>query len=193
MDIVIKNINKSFGDKQVLHDFSVVLPGGRLSCIMGRSGCGKTTLLNILLRLLRPDSGSVEGMPELISCVFQEDRLCSIFSAYANVRMVCGGKVKRSDIVGELAALGLGDDVYKRVSELSGGMRRRVAIARALAARSDAVIMDEPLKGLDEKTKLVTAEYIKTRLAGRSAIMVTHDEGEVELMGGEIIRMPSVG
>lgn len=189
MDIVIKNLNKSFGDKRVLSDFSAVLPEGRLSCVMGRSGCGKTTLLNILLRLIRPDSGSVEGMSALVSCVFQEDRLCEAFSAYTNVRMACRG-VKRVEIERSLAELGLGGDIYKRAGELSGGMRRRVAIARALAARSDMVIMDEPLKGLDEKTKLITAEYIKTRLAGRSAVMVTHDESEVSLMGGELIKMP---
>lgn len=192
MDIVIKNLNKSFGDKHVLRDFSAVFPNGGLSCLMGRSGCGKTTLLNILLGLIKADSGSVEGMPELVSCVFQEDRLCDDFSAYTNVRMVCKGKTKRNDIVRDLAELGLVEDAYKRVSELSGGMRRRVAIARAFAVQSDMVIMDEPLKGLDEKTKLITAEYIKKRLVGRSAIMVTHDESEVALMGGELILMPSV-
>ena len=81
--------------------------------------------------------------------------------------------------------------MYRTVRELSGGMKRRVAIVRALMAPGELIIMDEPFKGLDESTKLTVAEFVKKQLVGRTAIMVTHDESEVELMGGILIKMPS--
>jgi len=80
-DIVIKSLTKSFGDKAVLSDFSAVIPGGKATCLMGPSGAGKTTLVNIILGLVKPDGGSISGVPEKISAVFQEDRLCEGFTA----------------------------------------------------------------------------------------------------------------
>ena len=189
-DIVISNLEKSFGERRVLQNFNAVFPAGELSCIMGRSGCGKTTLLNILLGLLSRDSGKIENLPEKISCIFQEDRLCEDFSAVTNIRITCDKKVDKSEIEAQLTKVGLGDSLYRPVKELSGGMKRRVAIVRALMAEGELIIMDEPFKGLDESTKLQVAEYVKSQIRGRTAIMVTHDESEVELMGGKLIVMP---
>lgn len=190
MDIVISGLEKSFGERHVLRGFDAVFPAGELSCLMGRSGCGKTTLLNILLGLIPFDDGEIEGMPEKISCIFQEERLCEDFSALTNVRIVCGKNVTKAEIEAQLTQVGLGDSLYRPVKELSGGMKRRVAIVRALMAEGELVIMDEPFKGLDETTKLMVSDYVKKQISGRTAIMVTHDESEVAMMGGRLINMP---
>jgi len=188
-DIIVSDLRKRFDNRIVLNGFNAVFPAGELSCIMGRSGCGKTTLLNILLGLLSADSGEIENLPDKISCIFQEDRLCEDFSPVTNVRIVCDKNVDKSQIETQLENVGLGDSLYRPVRELSGGMKRRVAIVRALMAEGDLIIMDEPFKGLDESTKQIVSSYVKNQIRGRTAIMVTHDESEIEMMGGKLIVM----
>ena len=82
MYITIEKLNKAYGDKHVLRDFSATFPLGEVSVIMGPSGCGKTTLLNILMGFSSPDGGRIENLPERIGAVFQEDRLCEDFPPY---------------------------------------------------------------------------------------------------------------
>lgn len=187
--IVINALSKSFGEKKVLDCFSAVFPEGEVTCIMGQSGCGKTTLLNILMGLLSADSGTIQGLPGRISAVFQEDRLCEDFSALRNVRLVTGKAVSDGQIIDCLEALGLVGSLNCPVRELSGGMKRRVAIARALLAGGELLILDEPFKGLDEDTRRNAAAQILHRAEGRTIIMVTHDPDEAQLTGGKITEM----
>ena len=184
-DIVLKNIEKSFDGKEVLKNFSAVFPAGRVSCIMGSSGCGKTTLLNILLGLQSADGGSVEGLPDRISALFQEDRLCEDFSAESNVRLTAARGVRGEDITAALTELGLESDIKTPVRELSGGMKRRVAIARTMLAEGELVIMDEPFRGLDGENRRRAAEFVLRRLDGRTLIAVTHDAEDIDLLGAE--------
>ena len=184
-DIVLKNIEKSFEGKGVLKNFSATFPACRVSCIMGSSGCGKTTLLNILLGLQKADGGSLEGLPDRITALFQEDRLCEDFSAESNVRLTAARGVTREEIAEALTELGLEDDLKTPVRELSGGMKRRVAIARTMLAEGDLVIMDEPFRGLDGENRRRAAEFVLRRLNGRTLIFVTHDEEDIDLLGAE--------
>ncbi len=184
-DIVLKNIEKSFEGKGVLKNFSATFPACRVSCIMGSSGCGKTTLLNILLGLQKADGGSVEGLPDRISALFQEDRLCEDFSAESNVRLTAARGVSREEIAEALTELGLEGDIKTPVRELSGGMKRRVAIARTMLAEGELVIMDEPFRGLDGENRRRAAEFVLRRLDGRTLIFVTHDEEDIDLLGAE--------
>lgn len=85
----------------------------------------------------------------------------------------------------EFNAVGLRDYEGKPVSQLSGGMKRRIAIVRAVCAGGELLLLDEPFTGLDEKTKEQTIHYIKTRAAGRTVVMVTHDAQDVQCMGAE--------
>ena len=174
-NIAVKNLNKAFGDKQVLKDFSAEFPAEECTCIMGESGCGKTTLLNILLRLENVDSGQILGMPEKVSVVFQENRLVESSTVRNNLRLIT-----EKDPTGILEAMGLGTELDTKVSELSGGMQRRVAIARALLYDSELLIMDEPFKGLDSETLRKTADTVLR--SGRTIIMVTHSREEAEMM-----------
>jgi len=189
MDIVATELTKSYGPEKVLDRFSGTFRKGGVTCVMGASGCGKTTLIHILMGLIQPDSGSVSGMPDRKSAVFQEDRLCEEFSAETNVAMVLDAHADRALIRAHLDEIGLQDDRLKPVREYSGGMKRRVALVRAIWAQSDVLFLDEPLKGLDERTKESVVSYLKRHFNGRTVIMVTHDRDELAAFGAELITL----
>ena len=147
----VENLTVQYGGTAVLENFSAEFPDGGVTAVSGRSGCGKTTLLAVLLGLLRPDGGTVSGFRQP-SAVFQEDRLLPFLSAEKNIAVTAGCTEAEA---GE-ALLSVGFDAAdrgKRAFELSGGMARRVAIVRAMLAPGDAVLLDEPFKGLDERTR----------------------------------------
>lgn len=184
--MILKNISKSFGEKTVLSNLSVELENGSRTCVMGASGSGKTTLLNIVMGLVKPDSGEIIGVPNHISAVFQEDRLCEPYSAVANVFAVTGKSIAEEKIVSLLRELGLEGSEYLPVNTLSGGMRRRVAIARALLAESDLLILDEPFKGLDEDTRRSVIDVINRNTKGKTLIVSTHDIRDADDLGAVI-------
>ena len=189
MAIVIENLTKSYGDKLALPPFSCTLAEGEIVCLLGQSGCGKTTLLRLLLGLETPTGGTVTGLPDRISAVFQEDRLCPAFSAVTNVSLALGRQVPKGEIVNLLTDLGLGDALKKPVRELSGGMQRRVAIARSLLFPADLFLMDEPFKGLDEDTRRTVMDTVLACKKGKTLLVVTHDPEEAAYLGGRIVRM----
>lgn len=182
------NICKKFGENVVLENFSHDFAKGKSAAILGRSGCGKTTLLNILMGLLPPDSGEVirEGR---ISAVFQENRLCENLSASANIRLVTGKKLTERQIAAEFSAVGLQGCENKPVRELSGGMKRRAALLRALLSEYDILFADEPFKGLDADTKLGVMRYFKEKTAGKTVIFVTHDNAECDSLADETVTL----
>ena len=190
--ISIRNIHKSFDGKEVLSNFNAEIPTGSVTALMGLSGCGKTTLLNILMGFEKPDSGEVCGIPERISAVFQEDRLCESFSALTNLRLVYGKNTTDDEALQLLGKMGLKGSEKKPVRELSGGMRRRVAIARALLAEGDMLILDEPFKGLDESTREEVAGEILSQTQGKTVLMVTHDRREAEMLHGTVLEMEPI-
>ena len=198
--ISVKNINKSYDGAPVLENFSAFFEYGKCTAIMGENGCGKTTLLNILMGLDKDFSGNVEGMPERFSVVFQENRLCEEFSVFENVRMAIKANSSKpgnqfytknspSDFrVNEiLCELGLEEYAKRKVSELSGGQKRRVAIARALCFDAGLIIMDEPFKELDEENKKAAARAVLSQK--ETIILVTHDIEDVELMNATLLKM----
>lgn len=197
-DIRIKNISKAYGDKQVLNHISKEFPSGETTVIMGASGCGKTTLLRILLGLEKADSGEVTGMPERVAVLFQEDRLCEDVSAYENIALVLERRktrvqkdAQRRKIEQEAAQVSItAEDLTQNVMELSGGMRRRIALLRALLYDADCVILDEPFKGLDAATKEIVMQYVKEKVAGRTTFLVTHEQAEADFFGGNIWKLP---
>ena len=182
-DIVIRGLSKAFEGKQVLRDFSAVLPAGQVTGLMAPSGAGKTTLLRILMGLEMPDRGTITGLQGLrLSAVFQEDRLCENLNLESNLRLVTP-TLSRAAAEEALTAVGLTDCLHQPVRELSGGMRRRVAILRALLAEYDLLFLDEPFKGLDRETKEVVMADTRRRCDGRTVLFVTHDPTELETMG----------
>lgn len=183
--IKLTELCKSYGDNRVLQRFSAELPLGQTTVLMGTSGCGKTTLLRILAGLEQPDSGTLSGVPEKKSMVFQEDRLCENATAWANLHL-CAPKLTKEQAQIGLSALGLTDLNTQPVREFSGGMKRRVAILRALFAVYDLLLADEPFKGLDEETRQRTMEYFRAHTAGKTVVLVTHEETEASFFGNVI-------
>ncbi|HIW39498.1 MAG TPA: ATP-binding cassette domain-containing protein [Candidatus Eubacterium pullicola] len=180
--IKIDELNKSFGDTAVFKEFSAEFEDGSVTCIMGSSGIGKTTLLRILMGLEDYDDGHITGLEnKTMAAVFQEDRLCENLTVSANIRMT-GGKdekgISEQEVVKYLEIIGMKDMAGKQVSELSGGMKRRVAILRAVLADRDVVFFDEPLKGLDPETEKKVMETIVPLLSGKTVLWVTHREDE---------------
>lgn len=189
MDIAVENLSVSFGEKQVLRTLSLTFPAGSCTAVMGPSGSGKTTLLRVLMGLEKAYEGKVSGIPEKRSAVFQEDRLQDFYSALANLRLTLPG-IKNETLLHELSLLGLtGPDARKPARSLSGGMKRRVALARAMLADGEVLFLDEPFKGLDEKTRTQAIEFVRTHRNGRTLIAVTHDEREAEALGCTILRL----
>ena len=175
-DIRIQGMNKSFGGKQVLHNFSMEIPAGSVKWISWPSGGGKTTLLRILMGLERADEDRRTvisgGDPSKECCVlFQEDRLCNDFSAVKNVELVTGDKQRAREVLLELLEEEL---LEKPCSELSGGERRRVALARALAARGSYLLLDEPFIGLDSEAADLARSVILRRKGSRTLLIASH-------------------
>jgi NitT/TauT family transport system ATP-binding protein len=176
--------------KKVLSKLSAIIPAQKATVIMGESGCGKTTLINIIMGLEKADCGDISGVPERISAVFQDDLLCDNFSAISNIRAVIGKKRSKEDIAASLKALGLTDaDIFCPVRKLSGGMKRRVAIARAILSDSELIIMDEPFKGLDEETREATIDFVlqNTTHKKKTLIVITHSPDEVKLLSADSV------
>lgn len=188
MKITVEHLWKSYGKEIVFRDFSAEIPLGEITVLMGKSGCGKTTLMRLLLGLEKADGGAVSGVPAKKSAVFQEDRLFESFNAEANVRAVLGKGSSAEAVREHLEAVGLfGEDLVKPVSALSGGMRRRCAIVRAMMADSQLIVLDEPFEGLDADTKQKTMAYVRAKRQGRTLLLVTHNREEGEAMGGRFM------
>ena len=189
----ISHLWKSYGNQNVLMDVSFNLTPGTVYCLLGPSGCGKTTFLRLIMNLEAPRQGSIRGLTgQKISAVFQEDRLFDFLSPLKNVHLACEKSASSSELQRFLEQFLEADALSKPVSQLSGGMKRRAAIARALAAPSDLIIMDEPFTGLDEATRDRVIHLIQKYLCGRTLLLVTHQEEDVEKLKGTVIRLPEL-
>jgi len=195
--VVFDKVSLAFDDKVILHNVSFTLITGRTKIILGASGAGKSTILKLILGLLKPDSGiiwvngeRVERMPELelmkvradLGMVFQEGALFDSLTVAENVGYKLYEETDmpheqvRTRVEEVLGFIGLAEFIDRMPSELSGGQRRRVAIARAMAAKPRILLYDEPTTGLDPITATtVDEEIIKLRdLENVSSIVVTH-------------------
>ncbi|HIT90712.1 MAG TPA: ATP-binding cassette domain-containing protein [Candidatus Merdenecus merdavium] len=188
MDIKVTALDKSYHGVKILDQLSCIFYEKKITCIMGESGCGKTTLIRILMGVEKPDRGQIEGMQDkAISAVFQEDQLCKNLSVGANIRMVHSKDITKEEIIRHLSYVGLEDITRIPIRELSGGMSRRVAIVRAIMSDYQVIFLDEPLKGFDDKTRDLVLAYIKKMTKGKTVIMVTHDLEDTKELGGKIL------
>lgn len=184
MSIIVDKISLSFGDKQMLDDFSCQLPDVGVACLIGPSGSGKTTLFNCLAGILKPDSGSISGLQgKRKAILFQENRLLPWYNALANVAFVV--KDDKGKAAHFLEQVELNDAAGKYPNELSGGMQRRVAIARALAYGGDILMLDEPTTGLDDELAQRIMHRIVEQWQDKLVILVTHDQQLAEMFATE--------
>jgi phospholipid/cholesterol/gamma-HCH transport system ATP-binding protein len=206
--IEFRNVSISFDDEVVLKDISFKIHRGETRIILGESGSGKSTILKLILGLIRPDSGQIliEGRDitqlterELVSIrrdigmVFQEGALFDSLSVRENVgyrlseERQAGESEIEAAVVQLLGFVGLEDAIDKMPAELSGGMKRRVGIARALVGTPKVVLYDEPTAGLDPITKRTILDLIiKLRdIEGVTCVFVTHDLQAASIMATE--------
>ena len=181
----IKNLCKTYGQNAVLDNFSLSLEENTITCLTGESGCGKTTLLNLIAGLSKPDSGAIEDEGK-VSYLFQEPRLLPWRTVLENVQIALKDEKKAREI---LQLVGLEDSLDKYPSELSGGMSQRVAMARAFAFPSDVLLMDEPFQNLDIKLKNnLLQQFIKLwEQNPKTVLWVTHDITEACLAADRIL------
>ena len=185
--IRVDNVSKSYGDKRVLNNVSCEFEDGKIYCIMGESGVGKTTLIRLIMGLEKPDEGYISSSKQF-AAAFQEDRLLEDRDAVDNVMFVLknGGSKSREQTEQYLSELLPEDRLHIRVDFLSGGMRRRVAVARAMLSDRNTIILDEPFTGLDDETKKTVINFIKKWQNNRTVIVVTHSYTDSEMLGAGI-------
>ena len=198
MEIIIRDLSKSYGGRPVLSGLNMTFTSQSPCCLMSPSGSGKTTLFRILMGLETADSGSIHftddtgrtlpGRPGF-SVVFQEDRLCEAFTPLENVRMTAGRSLPPEQIRKEMALLLPEESLDRPVSTLSGGMKRRTALCRAILTPSSGLLMDEPFTGLDDAMRRQVIRYLLDRLAGRLLLLSTHSQEDVSLLGGKCFRL----
>jgi phospholipid/cholesterol/gamma-HCH transport system ATP-binding protein len=207
--IRFENVSKQYNGQVVLDDFSVEVRAAETKIVLGGSGSGKTTILKMVLGLVKPDRGRVWvndqditdfGEDDLMSIrkqigmVFQEGALFDSLTVGENVAYplreakLYSEEEIHSSVTRLLSFVGLGNAVNKMPSELSGGMRRRVAIARAVVHRPGIVLYDEPTAGLDPITSRTICDLvIQLRdLEGVSSVFVTHDLSAAMTLSGEM-------
>ena len=178
----INNINLSYNDNIIFKNFSISLHINKINIILGSSGCGKTSLLNIIAKQI-----------ESPSFVYQESRLLNHLNAYENINYILKDKIKNKKIRDKtikeaLTITNLIDNIHSKPNELSGGMKQRLSLARALAYNSDFLLMDEPLQGQDIKRKKELLDIIKNIQikTNKTIIYVTHDISEALILGDYI-------
>lgn len=210
--IELKDVSKSFGDKNVLHNVNVEMLAGKTNLIIGASGSGKTVLMKVMIGLMPADSGQVlyegkdlgrltdeelRGLRNQIGMLFQGSALFDSKTVEQNVMFPLDmfttqrlrDKQKRVNEV--LARVNLKDANKKFPSEISGGMKKRVALARAIVLNPKYLFCDEPNSGLDPQTSLVIDKLISeiTKEYNITTVVNTHDMNTVMESGDHIIYM----
>lgn len=178
MKIGFDNVVKRF-DRAVIDGRTLSFPDGKITALLGESGCGKTTVLRLIAGLETPDGGSVCANGR-VAYLFQEPRLFPALTALENVRLA----EPQHDLAAALNALAVcrADHLAdKRPDEMSGGERQRVALARMLAFDGDILLLDEPFSALDSDTKAQIIDALLPRIKGRTVVIVTHSEAEAAL------------
>ena len=181
--LILENIHKSFGEKQVLRGVSLQLAPSGITCLLGASGCGKSTLLRIAAGLEKADSGAVRALPDGCAMVFQDPRLLPWLTAGENLRLALPGSMRGSEAAAEieraLAMVELPASAARSMPrELSGGMAQRVGVARALLRKPRLMLMDEPFAALDAITRANLQDMLRTLMGESHCLFVTHDISE---------------
>ncbi len=180
--IKLNNVCKSYNNELLYNNFNLDFEENKISCILGPSGIGKTTLVNMITGLATPNSGEIM-LPKnsKFSYVFQEPRLLEWYSVYDNIGFVLReyyNIAERKAIINKtLDLVGLSNFSNYKISELSGGMAQRVSLARAFAYPSNILILDEPFKGLDYKLEEDLLIKFKSIWQNdkRTVLFITHD------------------
>jgi phospholipid/cholesterol/gamma-HCH transport system ATP-binding protein len=198
------NLNKNFGDKEVLKNLSIDFQQGETTVVLGRSGTGKSVLLKLILRLLPIDSGEIYidnvdrqmmDVRKKMGMLFQGSALFDSMSVYENVAFTLREhtdlpEFKIKDMVMEkLEFVEMSGTESLMPSELSGGMQKRIALARSMASNPEYIFFDEPTTGLDPITARTINELIirVQKHTGSTVIVVTHDLESAAMVAQKLV------
>ncbi|WP_395604544.1 aliphatic sulfonates ABC transporter ATP-binding protein [Pseudomonas sp. B21128] len=193
--LAVRNLQKTFGTRQVLRDIDLHIPAGQFVAVVGRSGCGKSTLLRLLAGLDQPTGGDLlAGAAPLgdarqdTRLMFQEARLLPWKKIIDNVGLGLSGNW-RPQALAALEAVGLADRANEWPAALSGGQKQRVALARALIHKPRLLLLDEPLGALDALTRIEMQQLIERlwQQHGFTVLLVTHDVSEAVAIADRVI------
>jgi NitT/TauT family transport system ATP-binding protein len=198
--VALTGVSKRFGAHApvVLDDVDLRIGDGEFVCLLGASGCGKSTILNLVAGLEEPTTGAIAVPSGPVAMMFQDAALLPWLTARRNVELAFDlagtprdGRRARVDELLELVSLSHAAD--RRPHQLSGGMRQRVALARALAQDRHVLLMDEPFAAVDAITRdLLHVELERIwRQTGRTILFVTHNVREALRLGQRIVLLSS--
>ena len=203
--ISIEGIAKRYGAATIFDDLWLAMRRGEFTCVIGHSGCGKTTVLNILAGLDAPSEGvvivdgqAIEGPSLDRAVIFQSHALLPWRTVMGNVAYAVSSKWRRHNRAQVQAQaqkfidlVGLTGAEHKRPAELSGGMKQRVGIARALSIEPKIMLMDEPFSALDALTRGTLQDEVRRicLTTGQTAFMITHDVDEAIYLADRIVLM----
>ncbi|MER3493474.1 MAG: aliphatic sulfonate ABC transporter ATP-binding protein [Mastigocladus sp. ERB_26_2] len=201
MHLKLERLRKSFGTKTVLQDIDLELQPGEFVAIVGRSGCGKSTMLRLIAGLDAVSGGSVflngtyshQRINPTIRMMFQDARLLPWQRVLANVELgLLGSNSKvyaKQTALQVLRAVGLEDRANEWPAVLSGGQRQRVALARALASKPSLLLLDEPLGALDALTRIEMQQLLENlwQEQGFTALLITHDVEEAVVLADRVV------
>lgn len=196
----VKNVTFAYDSENIIEDINLSLKAGEVVSLLGQSGCGKTTLFNIIAGLLKPQKGRVlldgediTGTPGKISYMLQKDLLLPYLTIEDNVslplRIKGTKKQKAREIVADnFKIFGLEGTEKKYPSELSGGMRQRAALFRTYMFSNDVCLLDEPFSALDAFTKADMHDWYMSIMEKLklSSIFITHDYDEAILLSDKV-------
>ena len=205
--IELNNISFSYGSKAVLNNFSLLINKGEITCLLGSSGCGKTTILRLIAGLEVPDAGIVKMNDRILSqknelivspdkrnlgFIFQDLALWPHFTVYKNIAFGLQEQ-KIPDIEEKVTNIldyfGISDLSKKYPHQLSGGQKQLVAIARSLVPGPEVLLMDEPLSNLDVHLKRKILDHIKKLKTNFNItiVYVTHDHREAFAIADKVV------
>lgn len=189
--ITINNLTKKYGDFTAVSDLTLNVKKGKILCLLGANGAGKSTIINTLLNFIKPTSGSVfiNGLDvvknpvktkKFLTYIPENLMLYPTFSALENLdyfTKLSGKKFDKQELSLYLTEAGLEENAYnKRIQTFSKGMRQKVGIALAIAKESKVLLLDEPTSGLDPKSSNEFIQLLtKMKNDGVSILMATHD------------------
>lgn len=201
--IEIQNLEKSFGNEKIFSDFNLSVKKGEFIILSGASGCGKTTLLNMIGALESFEKGKifVEGFDikekkhvhnyftNVVGFLFQNFVLIEDKTIAQNLNMIKKGNRSGVSMTSALSRVGLSEKINHKVYTLSGGEQQRVSLARLMIKKCDIILADEPTGSLDKKNAKQVMDILKKMNEdGKTIVLVTHDE-EIKKNGKRVIEL----
>ena len=196
--LTIEQISCGFGRQEILHDISLTIPEGKITAIVGQSGCGKTTFLKTLNRMIEEEGGFYKGKIILDGMVFQQpiafpysiEKNLSYVLKYHGIREA--GEIER--ITRECLQKArlydeIKDQLKKSAKKLSGGQKQRLAIARSLCVNPEILLLDEPCSALDMKNTIAIEETLLELKGKYTFVIVTHNLAQAKRIADQIIFM----